>query len=87
MGAAFLLGVEIGGHIFHERRRQQRLHVDEPQVAVRELDELQRLGEPFGALGVVGEIDREQYAMKHVRSPLADADARGVRKPRFSHGY
>ena len=44
-----LLFVEIRRHIFHERRRNDRLDVDQPQFAAARLGEFERLRSPFGA--------------------------------------
>src|SRR6185437_1019937 len=58
-----------GRHVFHEGRRQQRLHVDEAQFAARTIDDLQRLGEALGLFCFVGEVDGEQKAAVHDALP------------------
>ncbi len=65
MRAFFLLLVEIGGHVFHESRRQKRLDVDEAQLPAALGRQFQRLIEPLRARGGIGEIDGEDNPMEH----------------------
>ena len=67
-----LLGVEVGRHIFHERRRHHRLNVDQPQLAAAQPSPAPAPAGVPSARGRLGEVDRENDPLVHEASLHSD---------------
>ena len=62
-----LLGVEIGRHIFRQHHRRHRQHVEQPHRAAPGLRQRRRGGDRRLRQIGVGEIDRHQNGLEHLR--------------------